>query len=508
MRRVVRHLGIVTFSLAVLAGVGSEHGTAVRAEDEGSITGRFTLEGKQDDEPIETELTVARTGDSYAVIRVTKSRTGSTTYNGTGELDEGASTLRVSLATGGSIVGRIGAAAPEERATVRGTYSLKGRKLHGTLDATGAPWRRATEKGRIAAGEHAEPRGAERHGAMTRGPYLQATTSDSTMILWQTRDASRSSVEYGTTAALGSAAGTDEGGLSLPGSTTHEATLKGLTPGGTYYYRVVDGSTPLTSTQSFKTAAPPGASFRFLAFGDSGTGSTAQMDVARKLAGEDVAFAVHTGDVVYDGGDARKFDERFFAPYGSWLGTRCLYATIGNHDASSHSEYGHVFRGPRGSLDDRSYVFDWGDARFVCVDTSAVDQMSTPTSWLEGVLAGNTRKWLVVFTHVPPYSSSRHGSNTHIQHGVSALAERYGVDLVLNGHEHSYERTTPIHGTTYVITGGGGADLYGVDAQRFSAAAASAHHYVVFSLDGGTLSGRAVAVDGRTIDSFSLTARR
>jgi 2',3'-cyclic-nucleotide 2'-phosphodiesterase (5'-nucleotidase family) len=128
--------------------------------------------------------------------------------------------------------------------------------------------------------------------------------------------------------------------------------------------------------------------------------------------------------------------------------------------------------------------------------------------WLEATLAANTQPWLIVLFHVPPYDALPEDTmGDAVRINLVPLFERYGVDLVLSGHNHNYQRSI-VNGLTYIVTGGAGAELDFIagpdpDTEAFY----NGHHLVHFSVDGSTLTAQAIALDGTTIvDEFTLEA--
>ena len=118
------------------------------------------------------------------------------------------------------------------------------------------------------------------------------------------------------------------------------------------------------------------------------------------------------------------------------------------------------------------YSFDWGNVHFVGLDTELTGPEQA--AWLDADLAATDKPWKIVFGHKPPYSSGEHGSDGAFRNHFVPLIEKHGVQLVLNGHEHDYERTRPIENVTYVVTGGGGRHLRSVGTSGFTAYSGSA----------------------------------
>lgn len=355
---------------------------------------------------------------------------------------------------------------------------------------------------------------------LNRRPYLQLTTQTSTRICWRTEDDTDTVVEWGPTAALGQVAGN-------PGARekSHVVELVGLTAGARYFYRVSSGGQPVTARETF-TAAPPATDgeLTFLAFGDSGTLSQGQMDVAARLATEQADFVIHTGDVIYPygalGNPVGEYNDRFFRPYEAFLGRTPMFPVIGNHDliALLGQPFKEAFHLPdNGSAIGRElyFSFEYGDAKFIALETTALFlvPLGEHARWLQQELASNQRKWLIVYMHVPLYSCGSHGDNRILQTVLEPQFENGKVDLVIAGHDHNYERTRPIKqfnqdpaypGLVHILTGGGGAGLRGVSPNSRTAVALSQHHYMRFTTRGDTLTGEAITPAGQTIDTFTI----
>jgi len=359
---------------------------------------------------------------------------------------------------------------------------------------------------------------------LSRRPYLQSTDQTSTWIRWRTLGARDGDVEFGETPALGRVA------VGAGASEDHEVQLTGLQPGTRYYYRLVSQGLPITPRYTFETA--PDASqgtFSFLVVGDSGMNNQAQLDVANQMATEDADFFIHTGDVVYPAGGVgaavQEYDYRYFRPYQAFLSRIPSFPVVGNHDL--YGLFGQPFRdaftlpsnGTGGNLEELYYSFEWGDSKFIAIESNTLFQYSATGShmnWLSRELRQNTKKWVVVYLHAPLYSAGKHGDNTALQNNLGPLLENYGVDLLIAGHDHNYERTKPIKafntdpsypGLVHVVTGGGGAALRPVTPNANTDVAISAYHYMRFSVAGDTMTGEAVTETGAVLDRFQIRNR-
>jgi hypothetical protein len=339
--------------------------------------------------------------------------------------------------------------------------------------------------------------------ALTRGPYLQAVTPTSAIIVWRTAQAGSSRVDYGVGAYTHS--------IDLPELTTeHVITLTDLITATEVMYRVSTDGVELASG-AFRTAAGTDRGFSFAALGDSGIGSSAQSSVAERIVTLDPEFVLHTGDVIYPSGQASGYDPFFFQPYQALAKRAPIYPTLGNHDygTARGQPYLDAFYLPHHNPADteRYYSFDWGNAHFTALDFNTGPD-AAQLAWLQNDLATTDKLWKFVFYHQAIYSSGPHGYEGWVATKRALLApifDQYNVDIVFNGHDHDYERTVPISDVVYIVTGGGGASLYQVNPQPFSAYAESAYHAVFVTVAGCTLTLQAVTPAGAVFDSTTLS---
>ncbi|HMA38345.1 MAG TPA: metallophosphoesterase, partial [Chloroflexia bacterium] len=306
--------------------------------------------------------------------------------------------------------------------------------------------------------------------------------------------------------------------------TDHVLRLTGLRPGTGYSYILLADGGALAPDAVFHTAPPPGAAtpFRFLVWGDSGCGCPPQLAVAAQMAQTHPDLLLHTGDMIYENGEAALYDPRFFSPYSPTLATAPIYPAVGNHDdlTNQGDPWLQTFflPGDPGTHTTRYYAFNYGNAHFIALDSEeAFDPTSAQYSWLLADLASpaaQTATWRFAFFHQPPYSSGYgHGSSYMLRETWSPLFERYGVDVVFSGHEHNYERTTPrrdytavggTHPVVYIVTGGGGQQLYNVGHQSWTAYADMIYHFVQVQVDGPRLTLEAISADGQVVDQLAL----
>lgn len=280
------------------------------------------------------------------------------------------------------------------------------------------------------------------------------------------------------------------------------AELRGLPAGPDIRYRVKSalGTTP---EHRFRAGTEQGKRFRFAVFGDTRTGHTVHRSIVEAVAREKVDFAIHTGDMVERGGRQEQWT-RFFQIERPLLLETPIVPLIGNHDVSGRDYFRRYFLHALWSDDQHYFVRDWGNLRVIGVDSGIECREGCSQYYFaERALAEGQRRGqlMVMAMHYPPYSSGEHGSSSDTQGPISALARRHGVELVVAGHDHNYERSKPIEGTTYIVSGSSGAPIRPVRPSWFTAEARTEPHYVLVDVEANRLILRAVNLAGDTFDT-------
>jgi len=306
--------------------------------------------------------------------------------------------------------------------------------------------------------------------AVTRGPYLQTGTPTSITVRWRTDVQTDSCVRYGP-----SVSGLTQQTCETAVTTEHEVKLSSLVYNTKYYYSIGTSEGSLAggdSTYFFFTSPRTGKAkpTRIWVLGDSGTGGRD----ARAVRNAYLPFTRtrHTdlwlmlGDNAYSDGTDIEYQKAVFNLYPMVLKNTVLWSTFGNHDAhtadsaSQSGPYYDIFTLPKNgeaggiaSSTEAYYSFDYGNIHFVCLDSVESDRSPSGAmlTWLKADLAATKQDWRIAFWHYPPYSKGSHDSDVDAplrqmrQYAVSIL-ESYGVDLVLSGHSHSYERSYLLNG--------------------------------------------------------------
>jgi hypothetical protein len=362
-------------------------------------------------------------------------------------------------------------------------------------------------------------------GNFTRGPIVQNTTSNSTQIIFKTLSPVSGFVELRTSPE-------NLQRILLPGSptnnlvTNHVATLTNLAPDTVYEYRIgaaFPGKEALSDWHSFRTFKPSGR-FSFAVTADTGWGSPAQYQIADQMRAAQPDLVMLVGDIAYPYYSHFVEDFRCFSVYADHMATTPYFLVFGNHEG-----YGGVtpalesFYLPTNNFTgtEHYYSFDHGDAHFVAVwaDIQAgadYSPGSTQYKWIEQDLANTSKPWKFMLFHHVWRSSSFHGSDDYdynsipdwmqMEQGPIALARKYGVQIVFNGHDHDYERFTPSGGLMSFVTGGGGAYPYGLrrlhpDSVHFYF---QKYEFIKVTVDRDEALLQAVGVDGKAFDQVHL----
>lgn len=398
-------------------------------------------------------------------------------------------------------------------------------------------------------------------GGVPRGPYLQSGTPNSIIVKWRTEVDSDSHVRYGVTPG-----NLNRSTLVSGTRTEHAVQLTDLSPNTRYYYSI--GSSTLTYASGptlFFVTSPAGPKpTRVWVIGDSGT---ATPDAARvydaylQYTGERYTdMWLMLGDNAYGTGTDAEYQRAMFDMYPALLAQTVVWPTIGNHDATP--AYFDIFSLPRNgeaggvpSGVENYYSFNYSDIHFICLGgyySSSLHSNGPMCTWLKADLEANTSKWTIAYWHQPPYSKGSHDSDAEgdliaMRENAVPILESYGVDVVLGGHSHSYERSFLMrghygsswdldrasmlldpgsgrvgdtgayikrttgpkahHGTVYIVAGTSGHATFGSMDHPVMFVSYLRMGSLILDIDGDTLEGTFLRLDGAIDDYFTLTKR-
>jgi acid phosphatase type 7 len=324
---------------------------------------------------------------------------------------------------------------------------------------------------------------AEETCLLLKGPYLQAVTSNSIIIRWRTDIANKGIVKYGVEAGKLPAEVQES-----QSATEHIVKLSGLKPATKYFYSIGTTSYVLQGNfdNFFKTLPVPGTPgiYRIAAFGDCGNNSVNQKNVrdqvAKHLGTNYMDSWLLLGDNAYEYGTDEEYQKNFFNVFKEdFLKKYPLFPAPGNHDyrekdsitglpklthdVAYYQNFSMPVNGEAGGVPSHNpsyYSFNIGNIHFLSLDSYGkeengirmFDTLSPQVQWVKKDLATNKNKgWIVAYWHHPPYTMGSHNSDKEtelikIRENFIQILERYGVDLILTGHSHSYERSRLLNG--------------------------------------------------------------
>jgi hypothetical protein len=265
----------------------------------------------------------------------------------------------------------------------------------------------------------------------------------------------------------------------------------------------------------FKTPPVDDSPYRFVVYGDTRTRHDVHRHVVEAMLKYSTPdFLIHTGDLVADG-NAKEMWPVFFGIEKELLRKAAFFPSLGNHERNSREFYD-IFQ-----VEKPYYSFDWGNGHFIVLNSDIGNAAPTPrekdefwtaqTRWLEEDLkAHQDARFRFVAAHHPPFTAvaRRQGDNPQMT-ALVPLFERYHVSAGFFGHDHNYQHYLK-NGIHYIITGGGGAPLYDVDkpAQGITLKVVSTEHFVTVAVDGDKAEVKAIAVDGRILDTAEILGSR
>lgn len=238
--------------------------------------------------------------------------------------------------------------------------------------------------------------------------------------------------------------------------------------------QLLAGSSLLLPTLFSQRSSAGGQVTRFLAVADFGSGDANQRAVGVQMARvhrqSPVDLVILGGDNIYPSGDIALVDATFQKPYRELIAAGVpFHAVLGNHDIRTANGDPQVAYRPFG-MKGRFYSVRSGLVEAFMLDTNGNADWKRQLPWLQQALSRSTAPWKVVVGHHPIYASGVYGNDPNAIRRLVPLFRRYGVALYISGHEHHYERSRDLNGTTYLVVGGGGAHLrpvFGSDTMAF-----------------------------------------
>ncbi|MCF7688631.1 MAG: metallophosphoesterase [Cephaloticoccus sp.] len=297
----------------------------------------------------------------------------------------------------------------------------------------------------------------------------------------------------------------DANGRLQPVLRGEHMTLNGLKPGETRSYVLPNGT-----EGSFKVPPTGATSFTAVIFGDTRSRHELHRQIVAAITRWSPDFVLHTGDLVANGLDPEQWP-LFFDIEKPLLAQAAFYPALGNHERNS-PQFHEFF-----AITKPYYSFDWGRAHFTVINTdlgtAGRDAAAKEVFWEEqkrwmedDLVKAQSADFRLVIMHHPPFTAfkKRQSENQEVR-ALVTLWEQYRVTATFGGHDHNYQHHL-VHGVHHIVTGGGGAPLYAVDApiEGLTLKVESIEHYVRLQVEPGKASVEAVALDGRILDAFEF----
>ncbi len=381
-----------------------------------------------------------------------------------------------------------------------------------------------------------------------RAPYLQIQSPQSMLLRWQTNLAVVGVVRYGKDPSRLSKELRDTNK-----ETHHALLLDDLDRGAEYYYQIgCCHRAPTGPIHHFKTVSQQQPATRLWVLGDPGKKGPDQNQVihaAQRWMAQNPGergnlpdLVLTTGDNAYKSGTNQQFQDCFFTPFEAVFGNTPVIPAHGNHDARRNVFY-NIFdfpvdgaHGGFPSHNEGYFSFDYGNLHVIMLDTAAqpITSRAPMVEWLKRDLKTNNRPWTIAVFHHPPYTDGTHqsdhpsssdGAMTAARLVLVPILESGGVDLVLSGHSHGYERSYPLrenhvyaqhtdtkpegtddltHTTVYQIIGSSSKIGEGQFQHPFMAASHPILGSVIIDVDDTGLVSRFIDSEGRERDRFQL----
>ncbi len=243
---------------------------------------------------------------------------------------------------------------------------------------------------------------------------------------------------------------------------------------------------------------------RFVAVADTGAGDQNQFDSANAMAAyhrkNPYSLVTLAGDNIYNSGEMERIGIAFEQPYAALLKQDVRFqACLGNHDIRSQNGDPQV-RYANFNMKGRYYTYREKDVQFFVLDTNSNADWKDQMAWLGAELGRSSAPWKVVYGHHPIYSSGVYGTNPEMIQMFASLFKKHQVQLYINGHEHHYERSASIDGTTYLVTGIGGASLRPVGRSKTTEYSVSRYGFSAIEVYPDRLQIEGIGTDGLVFD--------
>jgi predicted phosphodiesterase len=327
------------------------------------------------------------------------------------------------------------------------------------------------------------------HAAITMQPYLMGVTSNSVYVLVECSTTDPVTVKYGLTTSYGSTATEELYSTTLSSTYVHKIKLTGLSAGTVYHYQAVQ-LTLSSSDYNFTTAPVKGNSFRFCWEADMRTNTSPHDQIAALIKSANPVLLLQGGDVCSSSSYAVFKSEFFRANELNNISYIPFVWATGNHETWGTNTQAFSKAPSSGSGQEDYYSFDYGDIHFLVLDTqNSYTVGSAQYNFASTDLSTTTQRWKIVVAHIPGYTAGGSGAHVEDPNMIAMSVNLFvpnGVDLVLNGHNHFYQRSQ-VSGLNHVVIGSAGAPLYTTASASYTIKSASTYCYGIFDFTPNSL---------------------
>ncbi len=293
-----------------------------------------------------------------------------------------------------------------------------------------------------------------------RAPYMVMQTKDSITIKWQSPKEEIGEVKYGFFSDK-----LDKSIFDKEAVDKHSLKITNLQECTKYFYSVSSESMEIDNeNRSFSTLCSSANFQKLWVIGDSGKKGKGQDGVYKAMLDDidndlnKLDMWILLGDNAYKSGKQKEYNANLFKPYAELVKRFVPWAVIGNHDARRWAFYDiwdFPTNGESGGVasgSEKFYSIDNGNIHLVMLDSETADKSpdGAMANWLREDLKNNKKPWVIVAWHTPPYTDGGHKSDSNydssgnlkeMRENFVPIMDQFGVDLVLSGHSHGYERS-------------------------------------------------------------------
>jgi hypothetical protein len=339
-------------------------------------------------------------------------------------------------------------------------------------------------------------------------PYLQGVTSKSIYVMVETDSKNDVQVEYSKENDKNTY--TAQTAFFVPVKEksnvyVHRVLLDNLEGATRYKYEVINGNGQ-TYAGTFTTAPKEGGVFKFAVMGDCRSNPKIHSVISKEIRKHEPLFSIYTGDLCYDGKYNSWIKEFFVTDELALISNVPFFNSVGNHEYGTNATDAFMQAPATTNTSSKYYYsFDYGEIHFIILNSQEFLKKGSPQyDFAKDDLKNSNKKWKIAVIHQPIYCYGGHGYNSSLFDLCDNIFEPSGVNLVLSGHSHFYQRNL-VNGITHLIVAGGGAPLYTPKDGNYTKKTVKEYNYGIFEASPNVLKVKIYDIYGKILDEFELT---